>query len=63
LYTSNDDIIILVLKTTNQLANIKLMVKFYPFFRLSGEVMSSEVLSGEVMSGKVLSGEVLQVSQ
>jgi hypothetical protein len=38
------------------------MVKFSPFFRLSGEVMSGEVLSGEVMSGEVLSGEVLSGS-
>jgi hypothetical protein len=36
--------------------DIKLMVKFYPFFRLSGEVMSGEVFSGEVISGEVLSG-------
>jgi hypothetical protein len=34
-------------------------VKFYPFFKYNGEVMSGEVLSSEVMSGEVLSGEVL----
>jgi hypothetical protein len=62
LYTSNDDVIILVLKTANQLANIKSMVKFYPLFRLSGKVMSGEVLSGEVMSSEDLSGEVLSGS-